>query len=245
MKELQQIVEDGLMDMSVSQRYLELYVGLTDWPTALQLLYTRIYKKYGGYDPKNLDIVKLQMKEMVSCAVLLPAVDRSVHPDPEQMLPRVFQGYYHQFHERKWFPLLRKVVERDLQIIDSRNQVWSLGYIEQIHDQPFCRQAYNWLYERAEETGAMTPENKEDIVRRFSRIVEIYGGAVISNIFTRHEKALNGVVNWRTAYFLERVIFEVYTPEQVMKIKRAELDKTSEKLVVQKKKGSEHELARS
>lgn len=240
MKELRAVVDDGLMDLICMQRYLDLYVGQKNWTEDLTTLYRRIERKYKG--PKNEDIIKTQMKEMVCCAVLLPAVDRSIHPEPDQMLSRVFQGYYHQFHEKQWFPLFRQVVERDLQIIDWRNDVWGLGVIDRIGDQPFCRQAYNWMYERAESSGDLTPENKEEIVRRFTRIVQIYGGAVISNLFTRHEKSVNRVVNWRTAYFLERVIYEVYTPEQVMKIKKAELDKTSDKLV---RKTGKHELARN
>ncbi len=103
----------------------------------------------------------------------------------------------------------------------------SIGVIDPIEFQPFTRQAFNWLYEQATKTGVVTKESE----KRFRNLVWIYGGMAISNIFTRHEVKLKKVLNWRSGYFFERVLHEVYTFDQLQKIKQLELERTSEKLI--------------
>jgi hypothetical protein len=112
-----------------------------------------------------------------------------------------------------------------------RNQALSLGVIDPLEYAPYTRQAFKWLIEKAEASGVMTDEAKEDIARRHANMVKAYGGACVSSIFVKHTESLNKVLNWRSGYFFERLIFDLYAPEDVMKIKRAEIAKTNETLV--------------
>lgn len=213
------------IDQQDFKDYLDIYVGKADWDTHFKTLWTRGVK--GDRE---------KFTQAVCCAILLPSVDRSTHIDPqipENLLLKV--PYFQQLGQRNWRELFENVLEQDEQIKKWRMESLGLGVIEPIEFAPNTRQAFNWLFIRAEETGAVTPETKADIKQRFTNLVLAYGGAVICNIFTRHEKELKKVVNWRTGYFFERVIFEVsggvYSPEQVMKIKKKELDETNERLV--------------
>jgi hypothetical protein len=99
---------------------------------------------------------------------------------------------------------------------------------------PWPRQAFNWLFKAAEESGQVTDENREQVEKRFERLVLTYGGLVICHIFQKEEyKIKKKVLNWRTGYFFERLIFDIYTIDQVLKIKKQELLKTNKTLVKQ------------
>lgn len=225
-EELKKVVEQGKLPKVVAEKYLAIYLGDSNWGRHWDTLVGRLQKKYSGTELGDA------VKRQIGCAILLPSTNKGVHVDsahPENLL---FQcASFHQFHDQDWFKELQEVISRDLQIQEWRNQALSLGVVDPLEYAPYCRQAFNWLYGKAEDSGHVTAETKEDIVRRCKNIVWAYGGACITNIFLRHEEDLKKVANWRTGYFFERVIFDVYTPDQVLKIKKADLDKTNSRLI--------------
>jgi hypothetical protein len=93
---------------------------------------------------------------------------------------------------------------------------------------PMTRQALNWLMERVEDSPA-----KEATKTKMQNLVFAYGGATICNIFLKpeYQTKINKIPNWRTGYFFERLIYEVYKPEQMLRIKEHELNKVDSKLV--------------
>jgi hypothetical protein len=223
-EDIKAVVEEGRLPLEVAISYLNIYVGVADWPRHIAQVHSAISKKERDPGPK--------MRQVISCAILLPAADKSTYIDsehPENLLLKM--PWYHQLSQRDWFELLQKTIKHDQEIKKWRMKAWSLGVIDPLEFVPNTRQAFNWLYMKAEETGDITPETKEEITKRFRNLVHAYGGAVICGIFTRHEDVLKKIVNWRSGYFFERAIFDVYTDEQVMKIKKRELESASEKLV--------------
>jgi hypothetical protein len=225
--ELHKVVEQGVLPVPVAIRYLTLYLGAANWADHINSLWTRFVRQNGVSKAE----LQKKMKKTVACAMLLPTYDRKTldRERPENLLHRV--SLWDQFKERDWFEAFQQVVAHDLQIKEWRKQALMLGIIDPVEDAVYTRQAFNWLFENAEASGCISPETRDDIVNRHKNMVKAYGGAVISNIFLRHEDALKPVLNWRTGYFFERAIFDVYTSEQVLKIKRAELAKTNGRLV--------------
>lgn len=222
-EKLTKVVDEGKLPLEVAEKYLTLYVGEADWSYHIGQVNARVKKEANSAE---------QMRRIIACATLLPVRERSVKIEPENPHTLLYTcSKFHQFQEQDWFKLYQEVVRKDLLIQDWRKQALSYGRIDPLEYAPYCRQAFNWLYGKAEESGCVTAENKEHIIRRFKNIVWAYGGACVSNIFLRHPEVLKSVANWRTGYFFERAIFEVYTVEQVLKIKKAELEKTNEKLV--------------
>lgn len=217
-------IQNDVLDPDTAARYLNLYVGDADWLYHMSQMWTRLSKKY------SVDEAKQQMKKIIACAVLLPAHDKTKVPElPENLL--YWCSSYSQFGERDWFDQLKQVISKDLQIEEWRNQCLALGIVYPLEYSPVTRQAFKWLYGKAEEAGEVTEEDKETIIRRFQNLVFAYGGNVICYIFLKHEAQVRKILNWRTGYFFERAIFDVYTIDQVLKIKKAELNKTNTKLV--------------
>ena len=96
---------------------------------------------------------------------------------------------------------------------------------------PLTRQALNCLYTTAEESEVVTSENKQELIKKFENLVKIYGGATICNLFSKHEKNIDKVLNWKSGYFIEKEIHKVYTLEQLAKIKHTELSKIDSKYI--------------
>lgn len=214
----------------ISWRYLNLYVGelgKDEWNRHLSTLMGRLKRKM---DPQ---LAKDQLRKIVSCAILLPAIDRTKIPDnPENLL--FWCSSYDQFNQRDWVAEFAEVVKRDDEITDWRNTCQRLGVIHPIVYAPYSRQAYNWLFRWAEDSGDMTDANKAVLEQRFERLVLTYGGLVVCSLFQKEEgKIKRKVLNWRTGYFFERLIFDVYSLDQVIKIKKQELSKTNPTLVKQ------------
>lgn len=223
--EMQKVTQEATLPKSVAQKYLTIYVGDADWKDHIDTLYFRFVKKYG-------DAASEKMRQAIAFAILLPLHDRSTRIDIEHPENLMFRGpSFHQFDSKDWFAELQKVMKRDIKIQeDWRIQCLKLGYIDPIENQTFCRQAFNWIYERAQEAGDLTPLNKEDLTRRFRNLVWAYGGAVLSNLFTNHQNVTNKILNWRTGYFVEQAVFDAYSLDQVLKIKTAELERTPQKM---------------
>lgn len=213
---------------AVSEKYLNLYVAEIDWKYHQGVLYQR-WIRSGMSESEAVD----KLRKVIACTVLLPQLGKQRIPDPPENL--LYQcSSFHQFNERDWYEELHKVVERDKEIVRWRNQCQSLGIIDPIDYSPITRQAFNWLFSAAERSGVVTPENKQRIEQSFKRLVYAYGGAVICSIFQKNENLIDRkVLNWRSNYFFEHLIFDVYTIDQIVKIKRQELKKTNPKLVKQ------------
>lgn len=208
-----------------AERYLKLYLGEAKWKDHLGTLFTRLERQHGTEQAKIL------IKKMIAFAVLLPTFDRSKITDPPENL--LFGGFkYTQFNEKDWTELLRLEVEKDKEIEFHRNKCLSLGIIYPIEYSPMTRQAFNWLYGKAEDANVITAENKKEMIRRFQNLVVAYGGAVICSVFNKEEWKINKkILNWKSNYFFEKLIYQTYTPEQIFKIKKQELAKTNQRLV--------------
>ena len=224
---LRSVVENDELKGEVSNKYLKLYVADINWIPHLVLLRERVQRKIRL--PQEL---RRELRKIVGCAILLPAQDRHLVIDserPQNLLFRV--SSFHQYRERDWFQALQQVIKRDLEVLQWGEQVESVGVLTRVDVSPYARQAYNFLYEKAEETGAVTPSSKARIERGLISIVKRYGGVVVSNIFLRHKDALKKVLNYRSGYFFERMLYDVYTLDQIQKIKTAELVKTNSRYV--------------
>lgn len=215
---------EGTLDVNAAERYLRIYLGdptTGDWQSHIQELYRR-------QQPKQEDIGAF-MRNTIACAIMLPLHDKPNLDEPEQLLHKV--PYWRQINERDWFAELQKVAKTDLEIMEHRAKMLSLGVIEPLAWQQYTRQAYNWLVARAEESGAITDESRDLVKRRMSNLVYAYGGVVVCGVFDKSPDWVKKVTNWRTGYFFEKTIYKVFTPDEMYKIKKRELEKSNEKLV--------------
>lgn len=219
-QDIRELLDEGTLSLSLAEYYLNIYVGESDWQKHMVEIWGRI---------KNTSDAQERMRRIISCTILLPSEEKLVADPPHRLLFGITS--FTQFNEKDWFKQLQEVVAHDEEIAQWRMQALGLGVIDPIDFAPNTRQAFNWLYLKAEESGVVTPASKEVIMKRFKNLVIAYGGAVICNIFTRHDDHLKKIVNWRSGYFFERIIYDVYKPQQVLKIKKMELDRTSERLV--------------
>lgn len=208
---------DGFTDTAC--RYLSLYLGEADWKTQIERL-SRSKYVHSQEDTKKI----------IAAAVMLPTFDKySITDPPENLLHWV--GGYGQFKERDWLQLFKDQMKKDAEIEVTRNESLSLGIIYPIDYSPVTRQAFNLLYGKAKDAGVINEQSKADITKRFQNLVLAYGGNVICFVFQKHDHKVKKVLNWRTGYFFEQIIFDVFSKEQVLKIKKAELAKTNPKLV--------------
>lgn len=220
------VMEKGKLTTENMVKYLNLYIGETSWEDKLAHLYNRVLLPKLGEKQ-----AKITFKESVAFAIL--GQEYASIPVPDELSNALYRISWAQFKERDdWVALLEKRIKDDIEIESSRDQCLSLGIVHPLDYSPVTRQAYNWLYGKAEDSGVVTEENKKDIVRRFQNLVYAYGGNVVCYIFMKEEtKVKKKVLNWRSNYFFERLIFDVYTLEQILKIKKQELNKTNSKLV--------------
>ena len=210
---------------AAASRYLTIYLGeptTGDWNSHITELYNRNKSKQSD--------IKEYMQNTVSCAILMPTHDTVNLDEPENVLHKC--PYWRQINERDWFADLKKIAQKDLVIMENRSKMLSLGVIEPLAWQPYTRQAYNWLYTKAENEGnCSTAEEKALIKTRMSNVVYAYGGMVVCSVFDKSPDHMKKILNWRSGYFFERAIYQVYKPEEMYKIKKAELTKTNTKLV--------------
>ena len=227
--DLESVVRDGKLPKAVAEQYLGLYVAdIDNWRECIDELYRRLVKKFSQEKASE------SVKQAIACTVLLPSVDSVVHRSidknaPEGLLYRCMT--YKQFKDKDWFSLLQKTIAFDIDITKWRSQALRLGIIDPLEYQPLCREAFNRLYNSAFEADCITDQNKSKMSQRFEKLVWAYGGSVISKIFNNHEQQVRKVLNWRTGYFFERTIFQVYDVEQVLKIKKQEMEKTNTSLI--------------
>jgi hypothetical protein len=225
LEELTKVVENSVLPINVAERYLNLYIGESEWEKHINKLWVNLENKN-----KNLDLSKEQIKKVISCALLLPTIEKTNIPDPCHLI-LFWCTSWSQLNEKDWFALLKEVVKKDIMVQGNVKKLLELGVIDPIDYSPLTRQAYNWMYAEAEASGCITIESKKLIEKRLQNIVRIYGGAVVSNIFTNHKSSLSKIQNWKSGYFFEREIYNIYTFDQIQKIKSLEIQKLNPKYI--------------
>jgi len=219
------VVEQNALPIDVAEKYLNIYIGEADWKTHIAKLWTNFENKN-----KNVDMSKEDIKKAISCTTLLPTIEKTNIPDPVHLM-LFWCPTWNQYREKDWFSLFKDVVKKDIEIQKNHNQLLSYGVIDPIDYSPITRQAYNWLYSRSENSGAINDKNRRTVSKKMQNLIRIYGGAVVSNLFTNHTNSIDKVFNWRSGYFFEREIYNVYTFDQIKKIKSKEIEKLNPKFV--------------
>lgn len=220
---LEQILEEGSLPIEAAVKMLNIYVCESDWKAHISQLYGRLKRKYGE------DEAKAKAKKTIAFTILLPAHDRSVKIDVEHPGNNLFRwSYFHQFQEKEWFAELQKIVRKDADIAEHRRYLLHLGVIDPIDYHPHCRQAFQWMCEKAESHGVTIDQ---ELRKNFRRLLMVYGGAIPSYMFEKHPHIIRRIPNWRSGYFFERAIYEAYSKPQITKIKTAEIRDMNPRLV--------------
>lgn len=222
---LQKVINEDTIPIDVAEKYLNIFLGPTDWRKNINKLW-----EISSSKNKTEESRKSFMKRAISCAVLLPYTEKSIVPSPPENLLFWCTAWV-QFNERDWFDLFKKIIKEDIQIVNSRNKAILLGVIDPIDVSPMNRQAFNWLFSKAQESGGLDNVNIEELKNKLANIVKSYGGAVVCNMFVNHKKNVNSVFNWRSGYFFEREIHKVYPIQDILKIKSTEIQKTNSKYI--------------
>jgi hypothetical protein len=224
-QEVQQAIDNNSLPINVAEKYLKLYVADVSWQDAIATLWKNSINKI-----QNQEAAKEHVKKAISCATILPLMEKTTIPDPATNLLFWCTGWA-QFGKNDWFSLYLDILKEDIKINETRNEIIRLGIIDPIDISPITRQAYNWLYQKAEEIEDMSNIDTSLLNAKLTNLVKAYGGAVICNIFINHKSNVDKVFNWRSGYFFEKQIHKVYSVEQIKKIKLAELAKTSNKYI--------------
>lgn len=223
--DLEKMIKEDVLSVDLADMYLKIYVAEIDWKPHIAKFWSNTSNKI-----KDVDLAKDHMKKSIACTTLMPYYDKTIIPDtPEKLL--FWLPTWQQFEEKDWISLYKKIISEDIQIRKNRKKILSLGIIDSVDYVPMTRQAFNWLYSKAEESEAINEHNKKEVVKKFENLIKIYGGATICNIFAKHEKNISKVLNWRSGYFIEKEIYKVYTFEQIVKIKQLELSKIDSKYI--------------
>ena len=223
-EDVRKAIEEKSLSLELADKYLKLYVANIDWQPHITSLWSNAVKKYS-----NESVAKEHVKKAISCATILPLVEKTTIPDPPSNLLFWCTGWK-QFNEQEWFEILLDIFKEDLLISEKRNKIIQTGIIDPIDVSPMTRQAFNWLYEKCLDEE-LTEDARKSVKEKMSNIVRAYGGAVICHIFTKYKKNVDDVMNWRSGYFFEKQIHKVYTVDQIIKIKTAELNKTNNKYI--------------
>ncbi len=217
-------IMNNKLELEDAVKYLSIYLGESseDCLSAIQKLWPRLEKQLGSAK------AAIRMKELVSFCVLYETHTKSKLPDkPINLL--FYCQKYDTLEDREWWPLFSKIIEEDKQIEKIRNFCLNLGVVHPIEYSPRTRQALNWV----------TDLSGDNVDRKAIRsLVYAYGGNVICNVFDKDKESfkIKKLPARNTVYFFERLIFDTYTAEKIVSIKKLELQNTSPKLVVQLKK---------
>ena len=219
------LLNDNKLTKEIGEKLLTIYLGEDEnWWECVNRLHKQLLKKKGEKDTAN-DVAD-RLKNVVSFAILMQSHDRSIRIDREHPQNNLFWAVgYHQLEQKDWLEELKRVVKKDVEIANSRKQILQLGVIDPIEYHPYSRQAYKWICEAAEATNIdLNPTRKS----KYRKFVMTYGGAVVSHVLYKNRPLVDRrVVNWRTTYFLERAIHEVYQLDQILKIKENDLKSTN------------------
>lgn len=219
------LLNNNKLPQDIVETLLTIYLGEDeDWWGCVDRLRKQLLKKKGEKDTDN-DVID-RLKNVVSFAILMQSHDRSIRIDHEHPQNNLFWAVgYHQLGQKDWFQELKSVVRKDMEIAKHRKRILHLGVIDPIEYHPYSRQAYKWICEAVEGTNIELNPTRQSKIRKF---VMTYGGAVVSHVLYKNRPLVDRrVINWRTTYFLERVIHEVYDVEQIVKIKENDLKSTN------------------
>jgi len=219
------LLEDNILSLDLADKYLKIYVADIDWKPHIAQLWNNALKKNG-----NETVAKDYIKRAISCATILPLVEKTQIPDPPSNL-LFWCTRWKQFEQDDWFALFKGIVKEDVDIVKKRSKVLSLGIIDPIDILPINRQAFNWLYERVMNQESLSASQIEEAKVKVSNLIRAYGGAVICYMFMKHQHSVDTVLNWRTGYFFEKKIHSEYSLDQIIKIKKTELSKVNAKYI--------------
>jgi hypothetical protein len=222
---LEAVVQDGTVSFDVAEKYLSLYIGDSDWKEKIGQLWSVQKKKL-----KDDSLAKDFVKKSIACACLSPIINKVSIPDEKHVLIFWVSGWP-QFNERDWFALFQDVIKKDIEIEKNRRKIFYLGIFDQIDMSPLTRQAYNWIYDRLDKESFESEDKKNEAIEKIKNLVKIYGGAIICNLFTNYSSNIDKILNWRSGYFIEREIYKVYSLDQIIKIKSAEINKTNKNYI--------------
>ncbi len=217
---LEQFVNKNSLTVELADKYLTIYLGESDWPEKISQLWSVQKKKLGDEKAKEF------VKKSVACACLSPIVNKSTIPEENHVLLFWVSGWP-QFNERDWLSLFKDTLKIDIQIEKNRSLIIKEGIFDHIDIPPLTRQAYNWLYEKLDKESFSSHDKKEESVTKIKNLIKIYGGAVVCNLFTNYSQNIEKILNWRSGYFVEKEIHKIYSTEQIIKIKKTEIQKTN------------------
>jgi ATP-binding cassette subfamily B protein len=78
---LEKVIQEDTIPLEVAERYLNIFLGPTDWKKNINKLW-----EISGSKSKDVDSRKAFMKRAISCAVLLPYTEKSQVPSPPENL---------------------------------------------------------------------------------------------------------------------------------------------------------------
>lgn len=196
-------------------KYLKLYNAEIDWLPHLKDLGDQLYKK-----TNNRDMAKLAARKQAAFAILYPEIDHAAITDPPFKL-LYYAAKHSQLDTKDWGTELVKVIENDAKIKRVRDELISLGTIDPIYYVPRWREAFCKLMDEVVASGI---EVETPIEKRFEFLVKCYGGTIINTLFQpQYVKQVNKILNWRTPYFVEKMIHKVHKSEDLVKIKALDL----------------------
>lgn len=205
----------------VANKYLQIYNSDIDWLPHIKEVLGRL--RASG----SKDAADAEMRKRLTCAILLPYYEKNSLQNPPQNL-LYYCHKWSQYTSRDWEKEFDEILTKDKKIESIRTKCLDLGIIYPLQYNPNTRQAFNWLYDEAVASGDLTDDNKADITKRLQNIVYAYGGVVVCSIFQKPElkTKIKNLSNWRSGYFFERLIHEIYGEDELIKIKTHELNKT-------------------
>ena len=219
------VLNEDVIPIEVAEKYLNIFVAKTNWSEHIKSLWNT-----SGRRIKEDEARRAHVKRAISCATLLPYEEGTTIPSPPENI-LFWCTAWEQFNKKDWFDQYKKNIKEDINISENRNKIIKLGIIDPVDVSPMNRQAFNWLYTKAKEKENLTEEEMKALEKKFFNMVKSYGGAVICNIFLNHKNAVENVFNWRSGYFFEKQIYKVYSLEDIIKIKTAEIKKTNPKYI--------------
>ncbi len=220
----------------LADKYLRIYNADIDWEIYIKQLAGRL-------KTASPNTFVEEMQKRISCTIMLPYYEKTVIQDPAQNL-LFYCHKWSQYNDRDWVNEFRSVYVKDQAIEKIRAKCLDLGVIYPLEYNPNTRQAFNWLYEEAEASGAFDNDKKDLIIKKLQNLVYAYGGVVVCSVFSKPEfkTRIANFPNWRSGYFFERLIHDVYKEDEILKIKTHELNKilnSQDKQLVKKIKTKE------
>ena len=194
------------------QKYLSLYVADIDWNPILENL-------------RKLNISNEEKWKRLSFVIVLPTYEPNAFREKD--LTNIFNWIFkwQQFDQRDWIAELRDIYIKDQKIEPIRKKCLDLGIIFPLHYNPITRQAFNWLMGKAKDSQLTIDSTISS--EKLQNLVHVYGGQVVCGVFEKPEWApkIDKLPHWRSGYFFERLIHEVYNETQLIEIKTHEINK--------------------